>query len=272
MGACEHQDQDRQPSANLHVGILRRSGVAMLHRTSVNSWQWLHMRLFRLFQLLDELRLRRTPVTARTLAQSMGVSLRTLYRDIADLQAMGAPIRGEGGIGYVMEPGYFMPSLSFDEEELSALAIGMRLAAARGDSVISDAARRAAGKIASALDAPTRRTFLESPLEAGPGDAANVPYLKALRHAIRHRQVLEVAYTSVAGKTSTRRVRPLGLTVFDAVWLLTIWCETANDFRHLRVDRINALQETGDRFRDERGKRFSDCLAREGRQAFPDRS
>ena len=92
------------------------------------------MRLFRLFQLLDELRLRRNATPARTLAQDMGVSLRTLYRDIADLQAMGAPIRGEGGVGYVIEPGYFMPSLRLDEDELSALALGVRLVAARTDS------------------------------------------------------------------------------------------------------------------------------------------
>ena len=55
------------------------------------------MRLFRLFRLLDLMRLRSTPVTAATLANELGVSARSVYRDIADLQTMGAPIRGEGG-------------------------------------------------------------------------------------------------------------------------------------------------------------------------------
>jgi len=221
------------------------------------------VRLFRLFNILDELRLRRTPVTARDLANAMGVSTRTLYRDIADLQAMGAPIRGEGGIGYVMAPGFFMPALSFDEEELAALAMGIRMAAARGDFPLSAAARRAAAKIAASLGDHSGNDFLDTPLQAGPSTLAATPHLAALRHAIRSKAVLELDYTSLKGVSSRRRARPLGLTSFDTVWLLTIWCETAEDFRHLRVDLIDAMRETGDRFRDERGKRFSDSLERE---------
>jgi len=226
------------------------------------------MRLFRLFQLLDELRLRRSAIPARTLAENMGVSLRTLYRDIADLQAMGAPIRGEGGVGYVIEPGYFMPSLRLDEDELSALALGVRLVAARTDPAMSEAARRAAAKIASAVGEDARREFLESSFEAGPSDAANTPHLQVLRDALRQRNMLAIDYTSLAGRCSTRFARPLGLTVFDSVWLLTVWCETAEDFRHLRVDRITDVRVTGQHFRDERGRRFSDCLEREGHKSF----
>lgn len=230
------------------------------------------MRLFRLFHLLEELRLRRNAVPARSLARELGVSLRTLYRDIADLQSMGAPIRGEGGVGYVIEPGYFMPSLRLDPEELSALALGLRLVAARADAGMSEAARRAASKIASAVGEEARREFLDSSFEAGPSDAANTPHLRSLRDALRQRDVLEIDYTSLAGRPSTRRARPVGLTVFDSVWLLTIWCETAGDFRHLRVDRIDCLRITGERFTDERGRRFSDCLAREAHPRFIDTS
>lgn len=226
------------------------------------------MRLFRLFQLLDELRLRRNAVPARTLADEMGVSLRTLYRDIADLQAAGAPIRGEGGVGYVIDPGYFMPSLRLNETELSALALGLRLVAARTDPDMSEAARRAAAKISSAVGEGARREFLESSFEAGPSAAANTPHLQVLRDALRMRKVLEIDYKSLAGRFSTRLARPLGLTVFDSIWLLTIWCETANDFRHLRVDRISDLRHTTRQFRDERGKRFSDCLDQEGHEPF----
>lgn len=226
------------------------------------------MRVFRLFQLLDELRLRRSAIPARILARDMGVSLRTLYRDIADLQAMGAPIRGEGGVGYVIEPGYFMPSLRLDEDELSALALGVRLVAARTDPAMSEAARRAAAKIASAVGEDARREFLESSFEAGPSDAANTPHLQVLREALRQRTVLEIDYQSLAGRFSTRFARPLGLTVFDSVWLLTIWCETAQDFRHLRVDRISNVRLIPRQFRDERGRRFSDCLEREGLKGF----
>jgi len=226
------------------------------------------MRLFRLFQLLDELRLRSGAVSAQALARDMGVSLRTLYRDIADLQAMGAPIRGEGGVGYVIEPGYFMPSLRLNEDELSALALGIRLVAARTDPAMSEAARRAAAKIASSVGEEARRQFLDSSFEAGPSAAANSPHLPELRDALRQRNVLEIDYTSLSGHRSTRLARPLGLTVFDSVWLLTVWCETAEDFRHLRVDRINGIRITTERYKDERGRRFSDCLEREGHKAF----
>lgn len=227
------------------------------------------MRLFRLFRLLDEFRLRHYPVTAQSLADDMGVSLRTLYRDIADLQALGAPIRGEGGVGYVMSPGYFLPSLRLDEEELQAIALGVRLVAARADQRLAEAAVRATAKIASTLNEEARRAFLDSPVGSGPSAAGKVPYLEVLREAIRQRKVLKVGYTSLSGKSSVRSCRPLGLTVFDTVWLLTIWCETAEDFRHLRVDRIDELSETGDHYRDESGKRFIDCLSREGNLPFP---
>lgn len=227
------------------------------------------MRLFRLFRLLDEFRLRHAPVTARELSDDLGVSLRTLYRDIADLQAMGAPIRGEGGVGYVMEPGYFLPSLRFDADELEAIALGVRLVVSRGEPKLAEAAVRASAKIASTVNEGARRAFLDSPVESGPSVLGRTPHLETLRDAVRQRKVLEIAYEALTGKASVRRARPLGLTVFDTVWLLTIWCERASDFRHLRVDRIRSINETGECFRDEAGKRFSDCLAREGNDAFP---
>lgn len=226
------------------------------------------MRFLRLYQLLDELRLRRNAVPARTLALELGVSLRTLYRDIADLQTMGAPIRGEGGVGYVLEPGCFIPSLQLDEDELWALSLGLRLVMERSDPTMSEAARRAAAKIVSAAGEKGRFAFLESACEAGTSTLSNTPHIKAFREAIRQRRVLQIDYTSLSGKSSRRMARPLGLTVFDSAWLLTIWCETATDFRHLRVDRIDGVRETGRQFRDERGKRFSDCLQREGHEGF----
>ena len=94
------------------------------------------MRTERLFRLLDELRGRRHAVSAQVLAETLGVTMRTIYRDIATLQGMGAPIRGEGGVGYQLEKGYFLPPLRFDDNELDALIIGLRLAAARGDHAL----------------------------------------------------------------------------------------------------------------------------------------
>ena len=121
------------------------------------------MRLFRLLSLLDALRLRHGPVTARQIAGDCGISLRTAYRDLADLQAMGAPIRGEGGVGYVLEPGYFLPPLALDAEELEALALGADLVSGRGDAGLGAAARRALAKIAGATRSE-QRTVLTDPI------------------------------------------------------------------------------------------------------------
>lgn len=221
------------------------------------------MRLFRLFDLLDRLRVRRVPVSAEVLAREMGVSLRTVYRDLADLQALGAPIRGEGGVGYVMDHGYFMPSLHLTPDEIEALAFGARLAAERGSDGLAKSAASAMAKLASAVGVEDRAALLEVPLEVGPSAAASAPALDRLRQAVRDRRVLHVQYRDLSGRVTERLARPLGLTMFDAVWLLTIWCERSEAFRHLRVDRIASAVETGGTFRHERGRRFADCLALE---------
>ncbi len=225
------------------------------------------MRLFRLFSLMDVLRVRTQPVAARELSLQMNVSLRTIYRDIADLQALGAPIRGEGGIGYVMEKGFFVPSLNFEGDELEALALGAKLVTARSGDTLAAAAQRASAKIASAIGDTSRHEFLNSPLEAGPSckamDRATGMLHDELRTDIRDRAILTIRYLSLSGEKTTRLARPLGLTVFDNAWLLTVWCERSKDFRHLRVDRIKSAVRTGKTFRHERGKKFSDALAEE---------
>ena len=223
------------------------------------------MRLFRLFRLLDLMRVRMTPVTAKALSAELGVSVRSIYRDIADLQSMGAPIRGEGGVGYVLERGYFLPSLSFDPDELDAIVLGLRLVAERATPALGEPARRAASKIASAIGDGRKEEMTDRPLEAGPSRAGATVRDRALfstlRQAIARGEVLRIDYRNAKGTPSTRLGRPLGLTVFDETWLFTIWCETAGDFRHLRLDRIGSVERTGTRFRPEPGKRFKDALA-----------
>ncbi len=222
------------------------------------------MRLFRLFRLLDVMRLRTTPVTAASLAADFGVSVRSIYRDIADLQAMGAPIRGEGGMGYVMERGYFLPSLRFETDELDAIVLGLRLVSERTAPVLDGAARRAAAKISSALGDTQKESMIDAPLAAGPGSApsgdAGSKVFSKLRSAIASKELLSIGYLNAEGRSSTREARPLGLTLFENAWLLTIWCETAQDFRHLRLDRIMFVEGMGRVFRMEKGKRFKDAL------------
>ena len=75
----------------------------------------------RLFDLLQALRRHRRPVSGQALADEVGISIRTLYRDIATLQAQGAAIEGAPGVGYVMKPGFMLPQLMFRSEEIEAL-------------------------------------------------------------------------------------------------------------------------------------------------------
>ncbi|MDR0252841.1 MAG: YafY family transcriptional regulator [Brucellaceae bacterium] len=222
------------------------------------------MRTFRLFTLLDHLRGKTEPVSAEKLAQELQVSTRTIYRDMATLQAMGAPVRGEAGMGYQLEKGYFLPPLHFDPDELDALMLGTRLIAARGDDALAAAARRVTAKISAAIGHDDGENYARLPLRAATRQSTEhekaATHLAQLRQAIRDRAVLDISYSDLQDKRSRRNVRPLGLTVFDTVWLLTVWCENKNDFRNLRADRIEDIQPAGRLFKPERGKRFEDYL------------
>lgn len=222
------------------------------------------MKTQRLFALLQHLRGRRHPVPAEAMADELGVSVRTIYRDMTALQAMGAPIRGEAGLGYQLEKGYFLPPLHFDPDELDALMLGTRWVAARGDAALSEAARRVSAKISAALGETGEDRYLRLPLRAVPRrteeNTKAAVHLGVLRSAIRNRLVLEIDYRDLQGKRSRRTAWPLGLTLFEQAWLLTVWCEVREDFRNLRVDRIRAVWEVGRRFENRRGKRFEDYL------------
>jgi len=218
------------------------------------------MRTVRLFSILDQLRGRRTPLTAEKLAADLNVSVRTIYRDIATLQSMGAPIRGEGGIGYQIEAGFFLPPLHFDHDELDALLLGVRLVVARGDEGIGQAAHRLLGKIETVL--ADDQSNLEQPLLAvGSVSKAEISSgLSDFRSAVRHRRKLKLIYEDAQATQSERVIRPLGLTAFETVWVLTGWCEIREGFRNFRLDRIASFQETGEAFKREKGKEFSDYI------------
>lgn len=218
------------------------------------------MRTIRLFGILDHLRGRRTPLTAERLAIDLNVSVRTIYRDIATLQSMGAPIRGEGGVGYQIESGFFLPPLQFDQDELDALLLGVRMVSARGDDALGQAADRLLGKIETVLTSGQQN--LQQPLLAAGSEQKHetASGLSDLKIAIRHRKKLEAIYKDADQKQSKRIIRPLGLTTFETVWVLTSWCEQRDDFRNFRLDRIVSFREIGETFKKEAGKEFSDYL------------
>ncbi|CAI0757897.1 helix-turn-helix transcriptional regulator [Serratia grimesii] len=222
------------------------------------------MKTIRLFTLLDHLRSRIHPVSAEVLAHTLNVSVRTIYRDMVTLQAMGAPIRGESGLGYLLEKGHFLPPLNFDHDELEVIMLGMRMMAARGDDSLSAAAGRVSAKIGAVIDVKHTDAYKRLPLRAvsrHTKEKVNAnKHLTFLREAIRKKSLLSIAYVDLQGRESNRIARPLGLTLFDEVWLLTIWCGTRSDFRNLRVDNIVSVTNTGERFRPESGKLFEDYL------------
>ena len=197
----------------------------------------------RLFSLLQALRRYRRPVSGKALAGELGISMRTLYRDIATLQAQGADIEGEPGLGYVLRPGFILPPLMFSEDEIEALVLGSRWVADRGDDLLGSAARNAIAKIAAVLPAGLRDNLEAANLLAAPGQriAAGTVDLAVVRTAIRTERKVSIRYRDGRGADSQRLIWPFALGFFDRVHVVVAWCELRQDFRHFRTDRIASL-------------------------------
>lgn len=198
----------------------------------------------RLFDLLQLLRQHRYPVSGQKLADTLHISLRTLYRDIATLQAQGATIEGEPGLGYVLRPGFMLPPLMFSEEEIEALVLGSRWVARRTDKKLSMAASNVLAKIEAVLPDSLRIQLQCSGLLIGPvkTKVTHDDEIESLiRHAIRKEHKLQMNYIDVNGDKSERIIWPLGLGFFEEVHVIVAWCETRHGFRHFRTDRIIQL-------------------------------
>jgi predicted DNA-binding transcriptional regulator YafY len=219
----------------------------------------------RLFQLVQLVRGRRLS-TADFIAQRLEVSARTVYRDIADLQAQGVPIEGEAGVGYRMRAGFDLPPLMFTQHEAQALVAAVRLARSRLDVALATHADAALSKILAVLPAAARVAAESLAIYApafGP-DTATRERLEALRLAAEARHKLHISYLDLKGVASQRTVRPIGCFFWGEVWTLAAWCETRDGFRSFRVDRITTLEVLPERFRDEPGKSLADLLRHHG--------
>jgi predicted DNA-binding transcriptional regulator YafY len=221
----------------------------------------------RLFQIVQIVRGRRL-TTAAMLAARLEVSLRTVYRDIADLQAQGVPLEGEAGVGYRLGSGYDLPPLMFTQTEAKALVAAVRLAQPRLDPALSGQAELALSKILGVLPLATRvaaESLAVYAPDVGP-DAATRATLEALRLATEGRHKLRIGYRDAQDALSERIVRPLGSFFWGQVWTLGAWCESREAFRSFRVDRIGPLTVLPETFRDESGKTLADLL-RHARQS-----
>ncbi|MFW8633624.1 helix-turn-helix transcriptional regulator [Cribrihabitans pelagius] len=195
----------------------------------------------RLFEIIQILRAASAPVRAEDLAAQLEVSKRTVYRDIAALQAMRTPVEGEAGIGYVLRGGYDLPPLNFDEEELEALHVGLAMLIRTGDGALQRAAARVSRKI---KDVHATADWLQvAPWGAPQDDPEKGCVPKALlRQAVRESRKLELTYLDAAGGETRRRVRPLALIYHIEATLLAAWCELRGGFRHFRTDRMLAAE------------------------------
>ncbi|MBL8560768.1 MAG: YafY family transcriptional regulator [Gemmobacter sp.] len=215
-------------------------------------------RLFELIQILRDGRLHR----ASELAEKLGVSVRTIWRDMATLMGSGLPLEGERGVGYILRAPITLPPMILTSAEMEALRLGVRLVAEGADPGLARAARTLASKIAAVTPATTEPEPDELFIYSGDETARAAPHLPLIRAAIREKHRLSISYIDIQNHESFRDIRPLQLEFWGRVWTLAAYCEAREDFRAFRVDRIVAVQDTGERFPEEPGRSLADYRAR----------
>lgn len=184
----------------------------------------------RLFLIIHALQGRRTALPARRLAETLGVSLRTVYRDVADLQTSGVPIEGEAGVGYLLRKGSDIPPLMFSAEELEALVVGTRFVRAFAGDSLARGAQSALLKIDAVLPAELRgRAARSRVFVPRRWYEARTGVVDALHEAIAARWVLKLEYDDAAGAASAREIEPLCLACWGVVWTLGAWCRLRRD-------------------------------------------
>lgn len=213
----------------------------------------------RLLDLIQSLRRRRRPVTADTLASELNVSVRTVYRDIAALMRQGVPVRGEAGIGYVLDAGFDLPPLMLSPDEIEAVLVGMRWLSERADPVLARAAEDVVSKVAAVLPAHLKPILLDGALFApayGADHPVDVVDIAGVRAAIRQGRKLQMDYCDEAGRRSQRVIWPIGMTFYERVRIVIAWCELRQAFRHFRTDRITDLVLREERYPARRAELF----------------
>lgn len=216
----------------------------------------------RLFRIVTMLQGRRTALTAARIAEELEVSTRTVYRDIQDLMLSGVPIVGEAGTGYMLDRRYHLPPIMFDDDEIECLVLGMAMVGSWTDAKTAGVAGRTLAKLRASMG-EAQRDALESVALFAPSSAAKTPWtidFSEIRRCIREHYPLDIAYADDAGAQTERRVRPLALAFFGAVWVMSGWCELRQDFRNFRLDRIGRLTVVDTPFPQEKGKTLRDFL------------
>lgn len=201
------------------------------------------MRSARMFEIIQLLRSAKEPCTAQAIADALEVTKRTIYRDIASLQAMRVPIEGAAGVGYVMQRGYDLPPVNFDIEEAEAISVGLSMISRTGDKSLERAALRAVRKLSEATD--LSKTLFSS--SWGIQAPQNVD-LSQIREAIRSEIKVHVHYRDADLIASIRTICPIAMIYYAEAVVIAAWCELREDFRHFRADRILSCELLNERF------------------------
>lgn len=206
----------------------------------------------RLFQIIQILRRGTRPVTAEAIAQELETSKRTVYRDIADLVGQRAPIRGEAGVGYILEDGFDLPPLMLTPEEVEAAVLGAQMVAARGDPALRRAAQDLIAKIGAVIPENLRPLVVEPATRASPSwnAAPDKIDMASVRQAIRAGRKIVLTYRDEQERETERTVWPFAVGYYETSRLVLAWCEMRQDFRSFRTDRVSGAVFTEDRYPD----------------------
>lgn len=197
----------------------------------------------RLFRLVTLLQGRRTALTAQAIAETLMVSVRTVYRDIEGLAQSGVMIDGDPGVGYLLRHQSHVPPLMFSADEVLAMLVGSQMAQAFTDPQMALSAQRAEQKIRAVLP-PLLHDRADQSLYRIPvlgKDKALRERHGLIRVACEKQLKMVVSYADETGCSTQRTVWPLGIVGLHGKWLLLAWCELRQDYRTFRFDRIQTL-------------------------------
>lgn len=219
----------------------------------------------RLIKITHFLHSQRRAVTAQRIGDVFCICTRTVYRDIQSLMDSGVPISGEAGVSYMIDKQYYLPPVTFDMEELEALSLGISMVRQWTDDTFAEKADNAFAKIQAILPAALQGELQQVSTYSFP--TKNAPpwsvSFSGLRECIRKRQKIQLLYRDEKHRETFRTIRPLALVFFSPVWLLAAWCESREDFRHFRLDRIQSINIDHEIFSDEKEKNLQAYLDKE---------
>lgn len=208
-------------------------------------------RIDRLFGILTLLQSKKF-VPAEKIAEKFRMSIRTVYRDIKALGEAGIPVSFEQQKGYFIVQGYFLPPVSFSNEEANAFLLMEAMVPAFADQSILKHYSTGMNKIKAVLRASQKDKIdsladnikLQIPDRIRP----DFEYLSVIQQAISSRLVVEIDYKNNKEEVSKRQVEPIGLIFYAFSWHLIGWCHARQDYRDFKVARILKLRNTNQPF------------------------